>query len=81
MADEPCHLAAPKDRPEGIPADWWREFEAASRRTLETRMRYGFVKTYKPVLDDVPYRSFDTMEDYRRWCDENLPRWLGYARL
>jgi len=33
------------------------------------------------VLDDAPFRAFDTMEDYRRWCEENLPDWLGYARL
>ena len=35
----------------------------------------------KPVMDDAPYRTFDTMEDYRRWCEENLPDWLGYGRL
>lgn len=81
MTSEPCPQAAPKDRPEWIPVDWWREFEAASRRSLETRMRYGFVRTYKPILDDAPYRAFDSMEEYRRWCDENLPRWLGYARV
>jgi hypothetical protein len=34
-------------------------------------MKYAFVKTYKPVLD-APCRSFDTMADYRRWCQENL---------
>ena len=45
------------------------------------RMRYAFIRTYKPVLDDAPYRSFDSMEDYRRWCEENLPVWLGYARV
>lgn len=65
----------------GIPADWHAEFEAAARRPLETRMRYAFVRTYKPVLDDASYRSFDTMEDYRRWCEEHLPDWLGYARV
>ena len=64
-----------------IPADWLAEFEAAARRPLEVRMRYAFIRTYKPVLDDVPYRAFDTMEDYRRWCEENLPEWLGYARV
>jgi hypothetical protein len=21
------------------------------------------------------------MEDYRRWCDENLPDWLGFSRI
>jgi hypothetical protein len=63
-----------------IPADVLAEFEAAARRPLAERWRYAFIKTYKPVLDDAPYRSFDTMADYRRWCDENLPKWLGYSR-
>ena len=61
-------------------AEWVRDFEAASRRTIEERMKYAFIKTYKPVLDDAPYRSFDTMEDYRRWCEAELPSWLGYGR-
>lgn len=60
---------------------WREEFEAAARRPLEMRLRYAFIRTYKPVLDDAPYRSFDTMADYRRWCAENLPDWLGYGRL
>ena len=60
---------------------WLEEFEAASRRPLELRMRYCFIRTYKPVLDDAPYRSFETMEEYRCWCQENLPDWLGYGRL
>jgi hypothetical protein len=64
-----------------IPQEWLEEFEAARRRPLETRLRYAFVRTYKPVLDDASYRSFDTMEDYRRWCEENLPDWLGYGRV
>ena len=64
-----------------IPTEWLEEFEAARRRSLETRFRYSFIHTYKPVLDDVPYRAFDTMEEYRRWCEENLPDWLGYGRV
>ena len=64
-----------------IPPDWLEEFEAAARRPLETRMRYAFIHTYKPVLDDAPYRSFNTMEDYRQWCEENLPECLGYGRV
>ena len=59
--------------------EWIRDFEAAARRPLELRMRYAFIKTYKPVMDDAPYRAFDTLEDYRRFC-ASLPRWLGYAR-
>ena len=64
-----------------IPPEWLEQFEAARRRPLETRLRYAFVRTYKPVLDDASFRSFDTMEDYRRWCEENLPDWLGYGRV
>lgn len=59
---------------------WLLEFEAAARRPLAERVRYGFVKTYKPVLDDAPYRSFETMEEYRKWCESELPSWLGYGR-
>jgi len=64
-----------------IPKEWLEEFEAASKRPLKTRMRYAFIHTYKPVLDDVKYRAFDTMEDYRQWCERNLPDWLGYGHV
>lgn len=47
-------------------------------RTLEHRIKYGFFRQYKPVLDDAPYRVFDTMKEYREWANENLPRYLGY---
>ncbi len=60
-------------------AEWLAEFEAAARRPLATRFRYAFVHTYKPVLDDEPYRSFETMAEYREWCAANLPVWLGYG--
>ena len=65
--------------------DWLKEFqeqcERSLQRTVEERMRYGFNYVYKPVLDDAEWRSFDTMEEYRRWCEENLPDWLGYGRV
>jgi hypothetical protein len=64
-----------------VPNDWRAEFEAASRRPLTLRWRYAFIHTYKPVLDDTDYRSFESTEEYRRWCEANLPEWLGYARL
>jgi len=59
----------------------WCEFEAMARRPLSQRIKYGFVYTYKPVLDDVPYRSFESMKEYRDWCDQNLPKWLGFASV
>jgi len=64
---------------EDMRADLLAEFEAAARRPLSVRMRYAFIHTYKPGLDDASYRAFDSMADYRRWCRENLPEWLGYG--
>jgi hypothetical protein len=64
-----------------IRQQWEAEFEAAARRPLPQRMHYGFVRTYRPVMDDERCRTFDSMEDYRRWCELNLPDWLGYHRV
>ena len=61
-------------------SEWEAEFEAAASRPLEARWRYAFIHTYKPVLDDAPFRAFDTMAQYRAWCEANLPNWLGYGR-
>lgn len=57
------------------------EFEAAARRSLELQMKYAFIRTYKPVMDDASFRAFDTTADYRQWCQENLLDWLGYGRI
>ncbi|MDQ2658844.1 MAG: hypothetical protein M3Y03_00315 [Verrucomicrobiota bacterium] len=65
--------------PVEIPAQWREEFEAAARRPLATRLRYAFIHTYKPVLDDASYRSWESTADYREWCQRNLPDWLGYG--
>lgn len=59
--------------------EWETEFEAASQRPLRIRLHYAFIRTYKPVLDDAPYRSFDSMAEYRAWCAAELPDWLGYG--
>jgi hypothetical protein len=74
----------PPELPEPTPAElsaWIEEFEAAARRPLTLRMKYAFIRTYNPVLDDAPYRSFESMEEYRQWCEKNLPSWLGYGRV
>ena len=49
-------------------------------RPLAARIKYGFSRVYKPVLDDAPWRSFQTMEEYRAWCETNLPEYLGFRR-
>ena len=59
----------------------WDDFEAASKRSIEQHIRNSFIHTYKPVLDDAEYRSFNTMEEYRQWCEHSLPEWLGYRRV
>jgi hypothetical protein len=64
-----------------IPPEWLEEFDAAARRPLETRLRYAFIHTCKPVLDDEPFRAFATTGEYRRWCETNLSDWLGYGRV
>jgi hypothetical protein len=78
---EPMETDAPRGE---VPLEeideWTASFEAAARRTLAQRLRYAFVRTYKPVMDDEPYRSFDTMEQYRQFC-ASLPGWLGYGRV
>jgi hypothetical protein len=81
MGSETSQLTDATPREGDIPAEWLAEFEAAARRPLPTRFRYAFIHTYKPVLDDEPFRAFDTTADYRRWCEENLPDWLGYGRV
>jgi len=68
------------DAPEpSVAKEWEAEFEAARRRPLRTRLKYAFIRTYKPVLDDARYRSFETTAEYRAWCAAHLPSWLGYG--
>ncbi len=49
-------------------------------RPLALRLKYGFCRTYKPVLDDAPWRAFNTLAEYRAWCEGNLPAYLGFKR-
>jgi len=78
---DPSHVSSSDVARGEIPKEWFDDFEAAARRPLETRFRYAFIRTYKPVLDDEPFRAFETTADYRRWCEENLPDWLGYGSV
>ena len=68
------------DDPTPIDPEWIAEFEASLKRPLALPWRYSFIKAYRPVLEDAKCRSFDTMEEYRNWCEENLPEWLGFGR-
>lgn len=62
-------------------ADFKEQCQRSLQRTVEERMRYGFNYVYKPVLDDADWRSFSSTAEYRQWCRENLPEYLGYGEL
>ncbi len=47
-------------------------------RPVELRMKYGFCRVYRPVLDTPGVRSFESMQEYREWCAANLPEYLGF---
>ena len=49
-------------------------------RPLDVRIKYGFYRVHKAVLDDAPWRAFGTMAEYRAWCEASLPDYLGYKR-
>jgi hypothetical protein len=49
-------------------------------RPLALRIKYGFNRVYKPVLDDASWRSFNSMAEYRSWCETNLPEYLGFKK-
>ena len=78
MSDAPSRAPASEA---GVPPEWLADFEAAARRPLAQRLRYAFIRTYKPVLDDEPFRAFDSTAAYREWCERTLPSWLGYGRV
>jgi hypothetical protein len=65
--------------PPMIPADWLADFEAASRRPLALRLKYAFIHTHKPGIDDGGFRAFETLAAYRAWSERTLPPWLGYG--
>jgi hypothetical protein len=60
-------------------AAWREQCRRQMQRPLAERERYAFVSVPRPVMDDEPFRVFSTMAEYRQWCDENLPHYLGYS--
>ena len=47
-------------------------------RPLEARMKYGFCRVHRPVLDTPGVRIFSSTKEYREWCAANLPAYLGF---
>lgn len=57
---------------------WREQCKRQLKRSLKDRINYGFVYTYKKILDDVPFRVFNSIKEYKKWGDKNLPAYLGY---
>ena len=57
-----------------------RIFESSLKRSLSDRIRLGFIKTYKPIINDKPNCKIFTKEEYIEWC-EKLPKFLGYYKI
>jgi len=62
--------------PEQLMLDFWDGLS----RTVEERINLGFIPLKLPLIDDVPYRIFETMEEYCKWAEKTLPPYLGYYR-
>ena len=45
---------------------------------LAQRLAEGFINRSETYLPERTDRSFETMEEYRRWCHENLPPHMGF---
>jgi len=57
------------------------DFEDGLSRTVEERIELGFIPIKIPIIDEAPYRIFDTMDEYRNWANKYLPKWLGYYNI
>jgi hypothetical protein len=51
-------------------------WENALSLTVEQRVERCYLDTSKITLP-YSYMSWNSMEEYRAWCDKNLPTWLG----
>ena len=49
-------------------------------RALAERLRFGFFRNPNPVRDLNRNLAFDSMPEYRRYCEESYPAYFGYAR-
>lgn len=56
-------------------------FRDSLSRSIDEHIQLGFMPMALPVIDDEPYRIFNTMKEYRKWCNKELPEWLGYRTV
>jgi hypothetical protein len=55
----------------------WEEFREQCRRQMKRplvdRIKYGFVRRTGPSPGGNVSRAFDTMAEYREWCERHYP--------
>jgi len=56
------------------------DFQDGLSRSVDERIGLGLIPIRLPVMEDVPYRVFESLEDYRAWADREMPRYFGYYR-
>ena len=66
-----CLVVGEGRRSEAEAGEWTSFFRCLSAR-FKTVPTNGFAP------DDGTVRTFNTMREYRQWCNERLPDWLGY---
>lgn len=55
---------------------WREQCHRQMQRPMSARLKYGFVAVANRERIN---RSFQTMSDYRAWCESHLPSYLGYG--
>ena len=60
--------------------DFRRQCERQLARPVSDRIRFGFFRNANPVRDAGVNRSFSSMREYRRFCEQGYPAYFGYAR-
>mgnify|MGYP001616519896 CR=1 FL=1 len=64
----------------GKDTDFAQQCARQLRRSLDERIRFGFFRNPDPVRDLNRNRSFETMAEYRRFCEASYPAYFGYRR-
>lgn len=75
-----CRVITPEtfDREEAEALAFREQCRRQMARPLIARMKYGFCRVHRPVLDTPGVRSFASTKEYREWCAASLPAYLGF---
>ena len=56
------------------------DFQDGLSRSVDERIGLGIIPLRLPVMEDAPYRVFESLHDYRAWAERTIPRYFGYYR-